>query len=122
MRKQKLSYRIFLIMAIFFLLPAPVEASRGSYSYTYDYWGEERESPDAYRENYTINGHQLGIGSFKEAEAMFMTNNSLYVVDTGNHRIVVIKLTDKGYELESVIDTFKTSMGEDTFSSQEIFL
>ncbi len=67
------------------------------YTYTYDYWAIERESPDAYAINSVTLGSQLGIGDFNAPEGMFIKDNQIYVCDTLNNRIVQLSYENDKY-------------------------
>jgi len=101
-----------------------------SYSYNYDYWGEEIPTPDSYYVKNIFAGIDLGIGNFKEPQGIFIRDNRIYICDTGNSRVVLIEYdgTNNKYNLiktvgsvmingeESVIkspyDLFETQGGE----------
>ncbi len=61
-----------------------------TYTYNYDYWGIEYESPDAYQPVSYTDGRVLGTKAFKGPQGMFVYGNSIYVIDTGNNRIVEV--------------------------------
>lgn len=67
------------------------------YTYTYDYWGIERESPDAYAMNSVMLGSQLGVGDFNAPEGMFIKDNQIFVCDTLNNRIVQLSYENDKY-------------------------
>ena len=65
------------------------EGSPSSYTYNYDYWGDERESPDAYRVDQIIYSGDLGLETaMKKPQSLYVRNQDLYVCDTGNNRIL----------------------------------
>jgi len=78
-----------------------VWAESESYTYTYEYFGFQLESPDAYTPSAQLFGHQLGIGDFNNPKSLFVRDEYLYIVDSGNNRIVVV---DKDFNLVRVID------------------
>lgn len=81
-------FSLILMMAL--LIQTKVASAEEDlfYTYTYDYWGIERESPDAYAMNTVVLGNQLGIGDFNNPEGMFVKDNQIYICDTLNNRIV----------------------------------
>lgn len=94
------------IMLITALLIQPVEASAEKdlfYTYTYDYWGIERESPDAYVMNTVILGDDFGIGNLSSPEGMFVHDNQLYVCDTLNNRIIQFSYENDKYTVIKVV-------------------
>ena len=103
------------------LLAAPALAADGykySYTYTYDYWEDIRQSPDAYRAKLMISGGSLGIeGGLKTPQGLFVRGEDIYICDTGNNRVVQLRLTDKGAEVIRVIDSFTGDTSPTTFSS-----
>ncbi|MDI9418867.1 MAG: YIP1 family protein [Bacillota bacterium] len=84
-------------------------------SYVYNFWGEPVTTPDPYLPVRTVSGTDLGAGEFKNAQYLFTApDNTLYIVDTGNHRI--IRTTSdftlieeiKEFELDGKIEKFNS--------------
>ncbi len=120
MKKMQMIRRILcLLLALFLLAPVvQVQAEANYYTYIYDYFGEQRESPDAYTVESIILGKDYGIGNFNNPQGMYAVGNEIYVVDTGNNRIVVFETKeDRSFELAKVIDTFTNAGAEDHFSA-----
>lgn len=94
------------------------------YSYTFDYWGDLRYAPDAYRVKKVINSSSLGLEkSMLTPGSLFMHGSRLYIVDNGNHRILQLKAARGSYELERIIDHFMDNGEEQRFSSpSDIFV
>jgi len=79
-----------------------------SYTYNYDYWGDIRESPNAYRVDQIIYSSTLNLETaMRKPQSMYVQGSDLYVCDTGNNRI--LHLTRKGNEfsLVRIIDTIQ---------------
>jgi len=79
-----------------------------SYTYGYDYWGDVQESPDAYRVATVIDSITLGLESLDnklmaKPQSLFMRNDDLYIVDTGNSRILQVRFEGHKYSLYRVI-------------------
>ncbi len=91
MRRGCIAAVLICFTAVLLFPPITVQAAKTIYTYTYDYWGIEREAPDAYRATDFITGDQLGIGDFKEPKGMFTKDNRIYVCDSGNNRIVILE-------------------------------
>ena len=107
----KVMHRLFaLIMTIimFASINTAYAADDGyaqSYTYNYDYWEDIRESPDAYRVDQVIYAGDLGLEvSMKKPQSLYVRNNDIYVVDTGNNRILQIRRSGDNYTLTRIID------------------
>ena len=82
-----------------------------SYTYTYDYWGDVLESPDAYRVSTVIDSTSLGMDALggkriARPQGIFVRGSDLYVVDTGNNRILQVRRDGGQYSLIRVISEF----------------
>lgn len=86
------------------------------YSYTYDYWGIERESPDAYAMNKVITANQFGIGNLNSAEGMFVKDNDIYVCDTLNNRIIQLKYENDTFSLVKEVKEINNGDKKETLS------
>ncbi len=74
------------------------------HSYNYNFEGDKSDSPAGYLPKKIITGYDIGVGHLDNPNDIFIdSNNNMYIVDTGNKRIVVI---DKNYQLIRVMDTF----------------
>ncbi|NIK77222.1 hypothetical protein FHS15_002347 [Paenibacillus castaneae] len=111
----------FLVVAAASLLfinaaPAPVSAASTPYeSYNYNFWEESVPSPAAYVPSRSVSGADLGIGDFLEPSDMVVTESGLiYIVDTGNGRIVNV---DEQWKVLGVISRFNNEGKEDTFKN-----
>lgn len=117
MRGKKYINVIFFFVALIMFPSETVKAEKTVYTYNYDYWGVERESPDAYTAKELVTGKKLGIGDFKDPQGLFVRDNKIYVCDTGNHRIVVLERD--AYDQIEVIEQiyeFKGDIENNTFS------
>jgi hypothetical protein len=99
---MKRSHRILLALAagILFLAGSSRLGAQGLFqpydSYTIDSTGRPVPLPDPYELDHIIHGVSLGIGDLKTPGDILIdrSNDHLYIVDTGNHRIV--ELDDQG--------------------------
>lgn len=82
------------------------------YTYTYDCWGIDRESPDAYSVTRIITGSDYECGNFKEPQGVYVTGTETYVVDTGNDRLVHFSYKNDTFKLVEVIDSYTDSNGK----------
>ncbi len=81
------------------------EGFASTYTYNYDYWSDIRESPDAYRVEQVIYSRDLGLEvSMKRPQSLFVQGNDLYIVDTGNNRILQLAREGDEYTLTRIID------------------
>lgn len=72
---------------------------------TYTYWdiyGSKTavKTKSTYEVSGKINGNSLGIGTFSDLQYIFSANDRLYILDSGNARVVVL---DKSYNLDEEI-------------------
>ena len=79
-----------------------------SYSYTYDYWGDVQMSPDPYRvatiiDSTTLDMDKLENKRITKPQSLYIHNNDVYLVDTGNNRILQIQYKNGKAELIRVI-------------------
>ncbi len=88
---------IALIMTVFMFASmntalAVDDAYPSTYTYNYDYWSDIRESPDAYRISDVLFASDLGLTTgMKKPQSLFVQGNDLYVVDSGNNRILQVR-------------------------------
>ena len=87
MNSKKIMQRfICLLLAMLLLSPAAaIKAGNNFYTYTYDVFSDERESPDAYTPQFRIIGTDLGIGDFSQPQGMYAKGDRVYIADTGNN-------------------------------------
>ena len=76
-----------------------------TYTYNYDYWGDVRESPDAYRVQQVLYSGGLGLEKpMRAPQSLFVRGDYLYVADTGNNRILEILRDGTDYTVTRIID------------------
>lgn len=84
-------------------------------SYNYNFWEEATPMPAAYLPERYITGRELGVGDFLEPADMHISKSGMvYVLDTGNQRIVQFR--EDGTEVK-VISSFNNEGTEDGFSN-----
>lgn len=82
-------------------------------SYLFDFWGKSVPSPQAYAPERFITGTHLGVGPFRDPSDMCVgRDQTLYVVDSGNNRIIHI---DKDFTVLEIIKEFDNNGATDTF-------
>ncbi len=73
---------------------ATAKAGEDNYTYTYDYWGDVQESPDAYTVAQVFDFGALGLDkNLKAAESLFVKDDHVFLCDTGNNRIIEFERT-----------------------------
>ncbi|MDQ8734554.1 gluconolactonase [Paenibacillus sp. LHD-38] len=104
------------VMIIASLSPKPAHASPYE-GYTYSYWGNAVQSPIAYLPSRTITGQEIGIGPMATPSDMFAASDgNLYVLDSGNGRIVVLNSEWKAIRQ---IQGFDNNGKQDSFNKPE---
>lgn len=106
--------RSVLFFIVLMLLLGATGAKGTSLSYTYSYWREMMPAPHAFVPVQAVHGHLLGAGALQSPQDLFATENSLYILDTGNNRILEI---DGDWSLVRVIDSFQHEGTSQTFNS-----
>ncbi len=121
MRKSRLIL-VCLLMIITILGPVGKASAETTnfYTYSYDIFGIELESPDAYTAEDILLGSSLGIGDFKNPTGLFVKDELIYIMDTDNNRIVVV---DKSFQLVKEITGVIIDGAESTLlKPQDIFV
>ena len=79
-----------------------------SYSYIFDYWGDVQMCPDPYRVLTVVGSSTIGLENLdnlriSNPEGLFARNHDIYVADTGNNRILQLKLEGDKVTLTRII-------------------
>ena len=99
---------IFCLLAFLLItfIPLSVFATPSNYTYNYDFWEEQVASPDAYRVSAYILGSHLGLDNFREPQGLFIKEDRIYVCDSGNNRIVVLRALEDGeHEVINIVSS-----------------
>jgi len=101
-----------LLLTIMLVIPLGAALAEdgysSSYTYNYDYWGDLRESPDAYRVDQVVYSATLGLETpMRRPQSLFAHENDLYVCDTGNNRILQLRRENGGFTLVRIIDSIQ---------------
>lgn len=96
----------------------PAFAMNKSYTYNYDYWGDVQNSPDFYSVQEVYTANELGLDKpLRQPQGLFAVENSLYVCDTGNNRIIELERTEDGaLVVKRYIEEFKGDLEVTTFA------
>ena len=119
---QRRLYALALLAVLLFTFtPSGAAAQIGyayHYSYTYDFWGSNVNAPSPYRVSSVLNSAALKLDKYMSLPtSLFIKNDRLFIVDSGNHRILQLMKNDGRYEVERIISSFKTSDGESSFNT-----
>ena len=112
LRRAKKYIICLLIITLIYVPVAQVSAESDSYTYSYEYFGLQLESPDAYTPTALLLGSDLEIGDFTNPKSLFVRDEYLYIVDSGNNRIVVV---DRYFGLIRIVDKVMNNGEEITF-------
>ena len=95
-----------------------------NYTYTYDYWGDERQSPDAYRTSAMLSSVSLGLETpMRTPRGLTVSGNDIYIVDTGNNRILQVARDGESFTLTRVISEISGDITPNTLSApQDVFV
>ena len=79
-----------------------------SYTYTYDYWEDVQQSPDAYRVATVIDSMTLGLDNLDNVrinrpQSLYVRGDMLYICDTNNNRILEIQRSGDRFSVKRVI-------------------
>ncbi|MCH5264342.1 MAG: tetratricopeptide repeat protein [Lachnospiraceae bacterium] len=107
---------VLALLLVVSLLAGSVESLANTtdgnhYTYTYDCWGYDRESPDAYSVTRTITGSDYPCGNFKDPQGLYVVGTETYVVDTGNSRIVHFTYRDDTFQYVDEISEYTDLQG-----------
>ncbi len=84
---------LFAALLIYFLGTAVF--AKGE-TYTYDFWSDPENSPDAYRVSHVLYADDLKLDvPLKNPQSVTAFRNHIFVADTDNNRIIELEYTDK---------------------------
>ena len=95
-------------------MPGSVSASAPYESYIYNYWEETVAVPAAYVPVRSVTGRIWASGSFGAQRYACVRGGNIYVLDSGNKRIVCL---DEAWNVVRVIDAFMNEGKEDGFAN-----
>lgn len=83
-------------------------------SYIYDFFWEPVIAPQAYIISHYFNGDDLGVGSLKNPDDIFVTADTIYLLDSGNNRIIIM---NENFKVKNIISKFYRDGEEDYFNN-----
>ena len=106
--KKSVSLFLTLLMLLSCFGALADDGFHTSYTYTYDYWEEVQESPDAYKVANVVDSMTLGLDDLEgvrlmKPQSLFAIDDLLYVADTGNNRIIELKRNGIEFTVRRVI-------------------
>lgn len=124
MRLKRITSVFALLLVASLLVNTMVGSANSSdgnhYTYTYDCWDIDRESPDAYSVSRIITGSDFACGNFKEPHGIYTCGTDAYIVDTGNNRLVQLRFANDQFTFVREIKSFTNLQGrQDTFKNPE---
>jgi len=113
---MKISKTLFIaaILLIFLSLVTVGVKAVPYHTYYYNFWEEAVPSPPAYRPAAVITGRDLGIGNFATPRDIYVKDNLIYLLDSGNDRIIIL---DEKFELLEIIKQFENKGQPDSFNN-----
>lgn len=123
MKKMRIPTILLCFIALLMFPVVTAQAGSTGYTYTYDFWGYDMESPDAYRATEFVTGEELGIGRLNNPRGMYVRDNRVYVCDTGNNRIVILEKANNKLVFVDEFEEFTGDTDVKTFSApNDIFV
>lgn len=116
-QKRKCILAFAMMFTILFSSGITAKADMPYDTYSYNYWGEEVKEPHSYLYTETFSEKELGTGLSYPSD-LFVKNDSLYVADTGNSRILI--LSEEGKVKGEI--TFAKSASDVLKNPQGIFV
>ena len=121
---MKFHSKAAILLIAILLLPAflapSVSAEVPYEGYNYSFWKKAEPSAIAYVPDFVIDGRGEDYGLLSSPEDVYVRDDKVYILDSGNNRIVIL---DKQYEFVSEINHFRNNGQSDNFSNpQGIFV
>ena len=83
--------RYIMTLLLLFSVCATGAAAEEAYTgYNYDAWGDSVYAPNAYSVKTTLKATDVGIAAFSSPTDMVISGEKLYILDSGNNKIVIV--------------------------------
>ena len=124
--KRRLSLILGLLMMLSQVCALAEDGFSTSYTYTYDYWEDVQESPDAYRVATVIDSMTLGLENLdgkriSKPQSLYARGNLLYICDTGNNRIIEAERNGTRFSVRRVISEMTGAAVNDFSDPYDVF-
>lgn len=113
---KKITRSLLIITVLIAVLCSIPSEAASFYSYTYDTESKSVAAPDAALPIRTVTGADFKAGALNIPQDLVIFNDKVYIVDTGNNRIII---TDLEFTKSRVISSFKNNGVEDTFQEPQ---
>jgi len=112
---------LLISILIFTSSLAPFTSAESPYEgYNYSYWKKSVPSAIPYLPDIVVDGRDTEYGSLNAPEDVYVKNEKIYILDTGNDRIIIL---DKNYKFVNEIKGFQNNGNTDKFDKpQGIFV
>ncbi len=109
---MKKSLLTILLLVCVVITAIPNVCADDWYTYTYNFWGDETASPDAYSVSNVFYGRDFGeeVGTLNSPEGMFCIDDLVFICDTRNNRILELQYEDNGLNCVRIINTVQVSV------------
>lgn len=98
------------------VMPGMATAKDPYPGYTYSSLDRPLAAPNAYTPERMLDGAALGIGSLRNPNDLFVRDNRIYLLDSGNNRILMLS---EQYRLLTEIKTFRNGDKDDGFNNPQ---
>lgn len=106
-----------IILVIALLLPSymvPRVSAAPYETYNYSFWQKAVPTPSAYIPEFVVDGLGYDFGLLNSPEDLFVRNQTVYILDSGNNRILIL---DEQFEFLDEITEFDNNGQVDSFNN-----
>ena len=103
LEKCKRAGILTLMVAALLGVVSQASAAETYSGYHYNEWDESVPTPNGYLVQDTVRGEELESSAWLAPKDLYVYNNMIYLLDSGNNRIVIM---DENFSVKQVLDTF----------------